>query len=42
MAERAGMLRQVTIDMQGEVEAQNSLLDRMVGVTDNKICNPFT
>ena len=30
MAERAGMLRAVTIEMQGEVDAQNKLLDSMV------------
>ena len=30
MAERAGMLRSVTVEMQSEVDSQNRLLDSMV------------
>ena len=30
MAERAGMLRAVTVEMQGEVDSQNRMLDSMV------------
>ena len=33
MAERAGMLRSVTIDMQSEVDSQNRLLDSIVRFT---------
>ena len=33
MAERAGMLRSVTIDMQSEVDSQNRLLDSIVRLT---------